>query len=381
MSKLFIHYKTSTPSTERAWVEQRFKEKPNRLLVALGVKAARCRGLCCVNPGCMSGRGAHGTGMEPFISNHGNLRFYCYACQSCLSPFDLVMKTRGCDFKDALSFLLQLYRPLDDERDSKTLVQTSDLAVPQPKIPLPYSAALMEVHRQSVLFAQSCHEWRIRQALLLGLPDSALIRPDIGKSFVSTPSGNDGNNPLCGDLVFFNLLGGVPVAIKVRHDPAAAYAGYISRFDAEDCSFHLTPYHEQARSFRMCGAANFVCFGHDSIADNTDTVFITEGQTDSLALASALRESGFSNATSIARDSASHVLSYTDLDALSGKRIVYCEDCDSAGRANTAANVFLLKKNNCSVSILSPDQLGAKDVRELYSKLGADALMNALLNP
>lgn len=387
MSKLKLPATTSlTRALSREEVERRFREKPNRLLAALGIQVARVSGVCCCASDCSSGRGAHGTGMKPFMSDHGNLRFFCYACNASYTPYDLVSQVKGCSFHQAACFLEKLYQSEHDERDDAGLVRTDRLLAKRPKAPLQDSPELALNFRKSVLYAQSCHDWRHAQAAALGLPDSALLRPDIGKAFVPQlcsygdhVEDDDGNDPKSGDLVFFSLLDGVVKTIKVRHEPKAAGGYYVNWYDQENDRFSRSFIREYARTFRMCGEANNICFGLDSITRDTDSVIITEGQTDSLAACSAMQECGLGNVTAIARDSASHVLSEHDLRALAGKHVVYCEDGDAPGRDKTQINLANLKQNSQSVRLFSPADFGVKDIRALYSNIGASALVDALL--
>lgn len=373
----------------RAELERRYKQHPNRLFHALAMEKANRNTLCCVTPGCTSGRGLHGTGMVPFISNHGNLRLYCYACQTTHSAHDLVMAVQGTSFSEADSFLLDLYDHESDERDTMPILNTQDIAASHPSEPLRDCEALSEAYSWSVGYARRCTAWRARQAAALGLPAHALDRPDIGKSYVPDKSGNiacrfrnDGMLPDAGDIVFFNLLHGKPVALKVRHDAEAGYTGRLSRYDQNAGRFILSPCLD-SRAFRMCGPCGALCFGHDNIKADTQTVIITEGQTDTLAVDVALKDAGIVNMVSVARDSASHILREDDLAAMANKVIIYCEDPDAAGRLCTQRNMALLQQHGCRVAVWSPSNLGrgasVKDPRELYKLDGGSALVEELL--
>lgn len=373
-------------SLTREEVESRFRDKPNRLLAALGIQKARVSGVCCCAPGCSSGSGVHGTGMKPFMSNHGHLRFFCYACNASYTPYDLVSQVKGCSFHDAACFLEALYRPEHDERDDARLVRTDRLETAHPKPPLQDTPELALNFRKSVQYAHTCHDWRRAQAAQLDLPDTALLRPDVGKAFVPQlcsygdhVEDDDGNDPKSGDLVFFSLLDGVVKAVKVRHDPKATGGYYVNCYDQEKDRFTSSFVREYKRTFRMCGKANFICFGLDSVTESVSSVIVTEGQSDTLAVCAAMQERGLGDVTAIARDSASHILSEPDLLALAGKYVVYCEDDDATGRRNTEINLAYLKQRSLSVRLFSPAEHGGKDIRELYRNIGASALVDALL--
>lgn len=371
---------------DREFIEEAFKANPNRLYHALDLSASRKQGLNCITPKCTSGSGTHGTGMMPYLNQDGYLRLKCFACGGHYSPFDLVMNVCGMPFKVASDYLDELYTPEHDERDDRPPVYSGPVYRGHAGEPLLPCEALTEVTTLAVRYNAGNKVWRERQAALLGLPSDALLRDDVGKSYVPLRPGvknrfhDDGMDVHKGDLVFISFYQGEPVAIKVRHDGRVGYQGQISCYDAYAGRFQLYPC-DKERDFRMRGQAGYVCFGHQHVTDKMDTIVITEGQTDTLAVDVALKDNGCANVVSVARDSASHILQETDLGVLAGKRVVYCEDPDPAGRKCTGENLRRLQDHVCQVVVWASPGDDVKDPRDMYVKYGSWELISSLLAP
>lgn len=362
-----------------------YKENPTRLYNALALDVAPDRHLCCITPGCRNGRGERGTGIRPFITDQGVLCLRCDVCGKCYGPYKLVMVAKGCTFDTADDFLQWLYTTDDGGRfDGDLRVDTTCSPLVRKAAPLVDCIALREMFQWAVRYAQSCTGWRQRQADALGLPEHALLRDDIGKSYTPKKAGvkfredNDGMEEEAGDLVFFSLRNRVPVTVKVRHDPAAGYKSKLSYYNANAGRFICMTCEGEERTFRTAGQTGIVCFGMHRVSPATETVIITEGQTDTLAVAEALHQCGCSNMEAVARDSCHHVLSDLDLSFIKGRNVIYCEDPDEAGKLNTRTNTDRLLEAGCRVTLFHPEEYSAKDPRALFVKYGATALVEAL---
>lgn len=364
-----------------------YKENPTRLYNALALDVAPDRHLCCITPGCRNGRGERGTGIRPFITDQGVLCLRCDVCGKSYGPYKLVMTSKKCTFDTADDFLQWLYCTDDGKQfDGELRVDTTCTPLVRKTAPLVDCPALREVFDWSVRCAFSCPKWIEAQAAALGLPAHALIRDDVGKSYLPMKPGvrfrfdNDCLDVNAGDLVFFSLRNRVPVTIKVRHDPAAGYKSKLSYYNANAGRFICMPCDATSRTFRTAGQTGIVCFGMQRVSQATETVIVTEGQTDTLAVAEALHQSGCANMEAVARDSCHHIFSELDLAYLAGKNIIYCEDSDDVGKTNTGANSDLLLKAGCRVSIFHPEEHGSKDPRDFFIKYGATALVEALFS-
>ncbi len=317
--------------------------------------------------------------MQFFFTNTKNEpKFKCFACERCFSVIDLVQtifpkKT----YQQTLDYLEELYTPEHDPINDRELPYYSAAYRASQSCSLSCDERLMETYHQAIRYRQLCPAWQQMVADKLGLPFEALNRADIGKSF----TGNDGNDPECGDLVTFNLYNGRPVALKVRHTNGVGYPYHLSYLNYATNTFHtqFAPIGE-SRAFRQAGTSGMLCFGHDSITAGTDTVAIVEGQSDVLAVCAAAQQCGITTLTAIGRDSASHILRADDLSALSGKSIIYCQDNDDAGTQNTDKNLGLLKQYCDNVRIWTPSIPSCKDIRATYISTGATALINNLFN-
>lgn len=367
--------KTKKQQMQINFIHARFMDIPERLLTALGIRAARTSGFCC--PVCESGRGSKGTGMSYFQPSSERLKLKCFACDKCFDAFDLVRTVHPeMSFPETQRYLVELYTPEHDPINDREL---SYATCPRFEIhgrELLVDDKLMETYNKSILYRQQCPTWQQEVADMLGVPFDALNRMDIGKSF----SENDGLDPKCGDLVTFNLLEGKPVALKVRHTPGIGYASSLSSLNYETNTFQLSFYGGSDRTFRQAGHTGKLCFGHDSITDDISTVVIVEGQSDVLAVCAAARECGIGTLTAIGRDSNSHVLKDTDLNVLAGKQIIYCEDADVAGIRYTQENMYQLLHYSENVRVWKSDNPQYKDARSLYNAFGASHLISNLLS-
>ena len=363
-----------------AVVESRFRDDPDRLMSALGIEPASQGTYLCNK--CNSGRGRNGTGMFPHLTGSGLLRFHCFACENSFRPVEGTMSIHPrMSFSDALDYLMQLYAPgfatFQAQRQPRPRTALSArVAKPAPSLEL--DDRLFTTYQASVFYREACPDWQQKMADALGLPFSALSRPDIGKAFVD--GDNDGLNPDAGDLVTYNLLQGKPQSLKVRHVPGLGTRGLVAMLDYAANVFRFSCNPGDDRTFRMAGASGELCFGHDSITDATSTVIITEGQSDALAVCAAASACCRADVTAIARDSASHVLKSPDLDALAGKAVVYCEDDDPAGRSKTQENIACLNAHGCKVASWCAAVHGCKDARDVFRSLGAHALLDSILN-
>ena len=362
-----------------AYVEACFKENPTRLLSALGIRPAKFNTFCCVC--CTSGRGRNGTGMFPFLTeNKGLLRFKCFSCGRCFGPVDFVMRCHPCKTRmfspAALQYLVKLYEPEKDDVHDNVLprvIYKSNYARTKGDVS---DKCFSETFQKSIRYREMCVAWQQKQADALGLPFDALNRPDVGKAFV----GVDGESATDGDLVFYNLVNGKPRALKVRHDPSVGSCETMYSIDYEHFAFCRTRVTANERGFRMGGYCNEVCFGHDTVTSQTGVVVVVEGQTDVLAVCAAAAECARCDITAIGRDSAYHLLRDVDLELVAGKKIIYCEDNDTAGQVRSQENIQLLRKYGCDVSLWRSFTPDCKDSREIYVKYGAYCLINSMIN-
>ena len=358
------------------FIETKFKANPVRLLSAIGIRPAKQNTYCCIN--CTSGTGDKGTGLYTHLNEQGFRRYHCFGCGYSFRPIaGVIDRHPGMTFNEAVDFLVDLYTPEHDPVNDKDLPTFhNNRRSSLPCNPLQVDDQLLATYAESITYRQSCPQWQQNMADALGLPFEALSRPDIGKAFV----GADGINPSAGDLVTYNLLQGIPQAIKVRHQPGIGHPGYVATI-AHSCNvFRFTSNPCDQRTFRMAGSSGDICFGHDTITDATSIVIITEGQTDTLAVCAAASKCGRPDITAIGRDSATHILKKVDLDVLAGKTIVYCEDDDIAGRHRTQDNIDLLTAHNCSVSTWCASCLNSKDARDAFRNHGAHDLLTSILN-
>lgn len=357
------------------FVEAHFKENPVRLLTYLNIKPAKQGTFCCDK--CTSGTGFKGTGLFPHLNQKGQLRYHCFNCENSLRPVEALMRKHpDMTFQDALRFLYNFYLPEDDPMHDKELPEAGCIYRSIIAPPLEHDERLIATYAESVSYRKDCPSWQQAVADNLGLPFDALSRPDVGKAFID----GEGRTPDLGDLVTFNLVNRVPHSLKVRHIPGIGHDKFMHMLNSNENVFRYSRIYGDERTFRMAGPSGAVCFGHDFVTPNIATVVITEGQSDVLAVCAAAAALGQSHLTAIGRDSASHVLQPIDLDVLAGKRIIYCEDDDIAGRRKTQENIALLESRGCTVSTWSPTADGCKDARDAYCNLGPHALITSLLN-
>ena len=373
---------------------RKFAGNPSRLLNALSIEPDGCgRGVVC--PYCRSGTGPHGTGMglDPYNEDP---HFKCFACGRYASPIDLTILGQHLDEGKsgaALGFIEDLYEPEESEFDHPVHTirsggggygaaeyQVKGLAVDE---------TLMEVYRRSVESRLHCPEWQERFAKALGLPVWALDRPDIGKSFLprfNAATGameDDGDDSECGDLVTFNLgADGRPVAVKTRFIKGLTYTSHTTWLNPRSNAFEgiYLETVDVERTFRLSGRAGELCFGHNTVTDGITTVAGVEGQSDVLAACAAAREAGRKDVTAIGRDNKGHILKPADLDVLRGRDVVYCNDFDAIGDADSERNVELLRGCARSVTVWNAPSEEVKDVRAYYLCHGAEALTDSLFN-
>lgn len=358
-------------------VEYYFKDNPEALMDTLGLELVNQNTYTCVN--CDSGRGSKATGMFPHFNNDGYKRYHCFACDYSFRPVEGTMSFfPGMSFSEALNFILDIYEPGRSSFSWRTpqrpRAHMPARTMQKPTSSLAVDDSLLSTYRASVRFREACPAWQKKMADALGLPFSALSRPDIGKAFV----GDDGLNSAAGDLVTYNLLCGVPQALKVRHVPGLGAYGKVAVLDYTTNAFYLASNPSDKRAFRMAGNSGELCFGHDTVTDTTSTVVITEGQSDALAVCAAASFCNRPDITAIGRDSAAHILKPADLNILAGKDVIYCEDNDDAGHSHTCRNLLLLRGIAHNVSTWCASHLNLKDARLVYCKLGAQTLINSL---
>lgn len=360
-------------------VEAYFKDNPESLMDALNIEQGAQNTYQCIN--CPSGRGSKATGMFPHFNNDGYKRYHCFACDYSFRPVEGTMSFfPGMSFSEALNFILDIYEPGRSSFSWRTpqrpRANMPARTMQKPTSSLAVDDSLLSTYRASVRFREACPAWQQKMADALGLPFSALSRPDIGKAFV----GDDGLNSAAGDLVTYNLLCGVPQALKVRHVPGLGAYGKVAVLDYTTNAFYLASNPSDKRAFRMAGNSGELCFGHDTVTDTTSTVVITEGQSDALAVCAAASFCNRPDITAIGRDSAAHILKPADLNILAGKDVIYCEDADLAGRSRTQENIDLLISRGCKVSIWSPNPSHGKDARDIYLNLSPQTLLSSILN-
>lgn len=360
--------------TRRSSVMEKWKKNPHRLINALGMKSDLSgRGVLC--PYCGSGAGSNGTGMHYYTSAKGNLRLKCFACDKNVSPVDLVMHALNLNddqYDTALAHMEKLYADaaasaLDDEPDAPIFAPRVRNAAP-----LRADAELMNTYRAAVASRESCPQWQQKVADQLGLPFAALNRPDLGNTDAAAPDR--------GDLAMFNLLDGTPRAVKVRQVAVGTTA--MTTLNPRTNTFMPTIllHPSEGHAFRMAGASGQLCFGHDTISDQTAVVVIVEGQSDVLAVCSAAQqEELYPTVTCIGRDSSSHILTEPDLAAVAGKTVVYAEDHDTHGSLVNQKNIDLLRERGCRVRLWTAPA-DHKDPRAFYLGHGAAALLSSLLN-
>ena len=356
-------------------------ENPERLINFLGLEKDRSeRGILC--PYCGSGSGSNGTGMQFYCTektNHRRLKCFSGGCEANKGPFDLVRDffVPGGNFTTCMNILAELYYPLDSEFDSDIPCCAAIRALPRRTLD---PALLLPVYTHSIEARKACPEWQQRLASLMGLPVSALDRPDIGKAYFVDAQGNsDAFDASCGDLVTYNLQDGCPVSLKVRYTPSLnSYQDFMLYY--KDGVFGKTSLYDPFahHGFRMSGSSGTVCFGHDTIKD-AELVVIVEGQSDVLAVVSAFQELGLNSYTAIGRDSAGHRLRSVDLNALFGKRVIYAKDFDDVDSAISKENTRNLYFNKCEVRVWSAPSSGIKDARAFYIQHGAKVLVESLL--
>lgn len=372
--KRLISLKFPSIDDQLEFVEARFKDNSIRLLTYLGIKPAQYGTFCCDK--CTSGTGTKRTGMYPHHNKKGQLRFHCFVCDNSFRPVEAVMRKHpNMKFRAAVEFLYKFYLPEYDPEYDRELPMASCRFHSFVSRPLEQNDRLIATYAESVSYRMECPSWQQAVADALGLPFDALSRPDIGKAFVA----DSGRSPDAGDLVTYNLVNKIPHALKVRHIPGIGDSRFVHMLDTNENVFRYT-YNDGSRAFRMAGPSGAVCFGHDFVTQDIATVVITEGQSDVLAVCAAAAALGKTDLTAIGRDSASHVLQPIDLDVLAGKRIIYCEDDDIAGRRKTQENIALLESRGCTVFTWSPSADGCKDARDVYRNLGPHALITSLLN-
>lgn len=381
---LFNFSRRPSPRVKEAW--EAWNNDPDTLLAYLGMKSDGC-GLGYVCPYCGSGSGIHGTGMSIYASGKGNFRLKCFACDANKSPRDLIIDLKEIEpdserFRHADRIMIEVYSDADTEPAARPRISRAILPRYRSKTGniLYCDNTLMDTLEQSVMYRQACREWQQKLADKLGLPFSALNRPDLGKTFVRAYGlPPDGPDPRCGDLAMYNLLDGVPVAVKVRHvsgrDTMTALDPASNRF----YTTHLLSSPDK-HAFRMTGPSGQVCFGHDTVTEGISTVIIVEGQSDVLAVCAALEEMALmQDFTCIGRDSSNHILQEVDLAVLAGKRIIYVEDHDTHGNHINEKNIALLTERGCRVSCwTAPAE--QKDSRAYYIRHGAAALVYELLS-
>ena len=370
---------TSVEDIQKAW-----SNNPDRLINFLQLQSdISGRGIRC--PYCGSGSGDHGTGMQYYDAfSTGYKRLKCFAsnCEANKDPFELVMDLNEDtpDFLSAKQLLAELYLTETSELDdyvpccayqSRHIVHTLD------------PEQLLPVYEQSVKARKACPAWQARVAALMGLPASALDRPDIGKAYLTFADGStDAYDETAGDLVTYNLLNGQPQSLKVRYTPQLnSNQDFMLFFNTETKTFGQVKLSSPAttHAFRMAGRSGQLCFGHDFIEDS-ELVVIVEGQSDVLAVTAAFQQMGLHNHIAIGRDSSGHKLQVKDLSALYGKPVIYAEDFDTIGGPINTKNLEALHQYRCVTQVWSAPSKEIKDPRDFFLTYGAEALVKSLLS-
>lgn len=370
---------TTVEDIQKAW-----SMNPKRLLNFLQLQGDRSgRGYLC--PYCGSGSGEHGTGMSLYTSpNTGYKRLKCHAstCEANKDPFDLVMELNEAtpDFCSAKQLLANLY--IQETSDLDAVIarcQPQSRQIAQVLDP----NQLIRVHNKSIEAREACPAWQARVAALMGLPASALDRPDIGKAYLTFADGStDAYDETAGDLVTFNLVDEMPRSLKVRYTPNLnTYQGFMLYFNTETQTFGKSTLSSPAskHAFRMAGRSGQLCFGHDFIKD-AELVVIVEGQSDALAVTAAFQQLGLHDHAAIGRDSSGHKLQKKELFDLYGKCVVYTEDFDTIGSDINKKNLENLWQHFCAPLVWSAPSAEIKDPRDFFLTYGAAALVESLLS-
>lgn len=370
---------TTVEDIQKAW-----SENPDRLINFLQLQSDR-RGTGVRCPYCGSGSGEHGTGMQYYKApKTGYMRLKCFAsnCDANKDPFDLVMELNEDtpDFCSAKQLLAELYI-----QETSKLDDYVPCCEPRAKLCAPTldPEQLLPVYNRSIDARKACPAWQARVAALMGLPASALDRPDIGKAYLTFADGStDAYDETAGDLVTYNLVDGMPLSLKVRYTPLLnTYQGFMLFYNTETNAFGQAKLSSPAtnHAFRMAGRSGQLCFGHDFIKD-AELVVIVEGQSDVLAVTAAFQQMGLHDHTAIGRDSSSHKLQVKDLDALYGKTVIYAEDFDTIGSPINKKNLEALYQYRCTPQVWSAPSAEVKDPRAFLLTYGAETLVESLLS-
>lgn len=394
--KPLFNFKQSDQA-RRAAVVQQWNKNPHRLLNYLNMQSDRC-GLGVLCPYCGSGSGLNGTGMSYYTSEKGELRLKCWACSVNCSPIELILHSLRLDkspnheaYERALSSMEELYAAENSKFDDEIPYNHDPFkhnAMFNDKPKLHPNNDLINTYQNAVKYREACPGWQQKVADQLGVPFSALNRPDLGKTYLTHSFGikrKDGEDPSCGDLAMFNLCNGIPRAVKVRkveHDDEDPLKPIyeMSMLDTETNEFcwrYIRGYAGK-HVFRMAGPSGELCFGHDTVTEDIAKVIIVEGQSDVLATCAALSECELSDqVTCIGRDSSSHILKEEDLLPLSGKEVIYVEDNDTQDNIFNRNNINLLLEQGCKVSCWTAPE-AFKDPRAFYMKHGGAALIHEI---
>ena len=351
---------TTVEDIQKAW-----SENPDRLINFLQLHADR-RGTGVRCPYCGSGSGEHGTGMQYYKApKTGYMRLKCFAsnCDANKDPFDLVMELNEDtpDFCSAKQLLAELYI-----QETSKLDDYVPCCEPRAKLCAPTlePEQLLPVYNRSIDARKACPAWQARVAALMGLPTSALDRPDIGKAYLTFADGStDAYDETAGDLVTYNLVDGMPCSLKVRYTPLLnTYQGFMLFYNTETNAFGQAKLSSPAtnHAFRMAGRSGQLCFGHDFIKD-AELVVIVEGQSDVLAVTAAF-------------------LQVKDLSALCGKTVIYAEDFDTIGGPINKNNLDGLCQYCSKTLVWSAPSAEIKDPRDFFLTYGAAALVESLLS-